>query len=92
MELQHNIDAISKKELDYYITRHYSDELTKGFVDCILPGSLFGGLVGTIPPVIRRYLVHNLAYLREYLKYELGKTEYDINNFDLKTHSTLSIS
>jgi hypothetical protein len=75
LELQYHIDTISKKELDYYITKRYSDELTKRFVGPIRYRSLVPRLEVIIPPIIRKYLVYNLACMREYLRDELERIE-----------------
>jgi hypothetical protein len=81
LEFQYSLDIIDKVELEYYITLHYSKTVTWHFVGPTLPGGSLQGLVEAIPPIVRKYLVHNNVYIRKYLKSELEETEYNIKKY-----------
>lgn len=78
--LQCVIDSIDTEELNYYVTKQYSQRLTAYYVSDAI--ALLGYPAG-IPNTIRQYLLENLVYVQNYLSEELQNIEYEIGTYDV---------
>jgi hypothetical protein len=73
--LQYSLDTINKEELDYYIIKNYSEELTWYYM---APLKIFPSL---LPKVIREYYVCTQMFIRDYLEKELEKSKSGIEYY-----------
>ena len=64
-ELQHSLDTIDKEDLNYYIIKRYSEELTWYYMAPLKLSLL------PLPTVIREYYVFTQEFLKNYLEKEL---------------------
>lgn len=81
LELQHTINTIDKKELDYYITKRFADESGRYFIG---PVKAFKKIKETIPTIIRRHYVSSLIFVENYMRTELDQIRFDINEYSVK--------
>jgi len=74
LELQYSIDTIKKEELDYHITKRYSEELTWYYMAPlkISPSPL--------PDIIRQYYLYTQEFIKNYLEKELQDIKFRIEH------------